>query len=304
MLESDTQTKKITKMKYLLILILVATIFTSCSSNKEKAFQHFTTASQFFETSDYGNASKEIELAINLDSKNNDFKILKSKIKCKAKKIDEAISLLKNILPDKFKVDTVNYLIGQYYFIQSSYFATEKIDENKQKELLENAILFSDNAISANIQYFDAYIIKQRSLHNLEKYDDALITLNTAIDLFPDSAQLICYRGVEKKYLGDKLGAKNDLNKSIQENKLDSMDLSSAYRFRGYIFSDEGNIDDAINDMTSAINFDPTNEYLFVSRGNFYKKKGMKEKACEDYRKAADLGFVAIYETIKDYCSQ
>ena len=78
--------------------------------------------------------------------------------------------------------------------------------------------------------------------------------------------------------------------------------MASAYRFRGILHLKKGKPDEAINDLTDALEYNPKNEYALVTRAECYKQKGLKDKACEDYRKAADLGFLSIYETIKVYC--
>jgi len=153
------------------------------------------------------------------------------------------------------------------------------------------------------MQYFYAHVAKQEVLHNLNRYDEALVVLNNAINLFPDNILLICNRGVEKIYLGDLTGAMTDLNKSIQSNKLDLFGFASAYRFRGNLYLKKGNADEAIKDLTSSLKYNPKDETVLVIRAECYKEKGLKDKACEDYRKAADLGFVSIYKTIKEYCT-
>lgn len=78
--------------------------------------------------------------------------------------------------------------------------------------------------------------------------------------------------------------------------------MATSLRFRGYIYSEKGSIDKAIEDLTLAINFNPTDFYAYAARGNFYSDKGLKDKSCEDYRKAADLGLITIYDIIKENC--
>ncbi len=152
------------------------------------------------------------------------------------------------------------------------------------------------------MQYCDAYIAKQKTLHNLNRNREALVVLNTAIKIFPNNMLLISNRGIEKLSLGDFNGAMSDLNKSIQSNELDSMDCSDAYRFRGHLHQQKSDNEIAIRDFTNAINQNPKQDLAFLSRAKCYQEMGLRDKACEDFRKAADLGYIGLYQTIQEYC--
>jgi tetratricopeptide (TPR) repeat protein len=289
-------------MKNYIILTIATMLLFSCSTDKKKAIEHYIKAKKLYKNDDIKNASSEIDLAIKLDSSNLDFQIIKAKIITETDNYELAIKILKSLSSKSFKLDTVNFNIGSCYFSYGNYFSMKQNDEEKANDSYEKALNYYNNAININTQYFDAYVEKQKVLHNLNRYDEALVVLNTAINLFPDSTSLICNRGVEKMCLGDLTGAMTDLDKSIQINKLDSLDFASAYRFRGHLFLIKGKPDQAINDLTNALKYNPKEQYALVTRAECYKEKGLKDKACEDYRKAADLGFVSIYERIKEYC--
>lgn len=285
-------------------LIILTSLLFSCTSDKDKAKIELSKADKFYQNKDYGNASKEIDSAFMLDSANYDILILKAKIKAGSNLNEEAIQLLKNILPKNFKTDTVYFLIGDSYFNIGYYFIAKKKDSEKATDAFQNSIKYYDSSISKNTQYFASYLGKQRALHNLGRYDEALIVLNTAISFFPDSISLIFNRGVEKSYLGDNIEAMIDINKSIQSNRLDSNDLGIAYRFRGNIYLVKDSLEKAIEDISISISYNPTDEIAYLERAEAYRAKGLKDKACEDYRKSADLGLVSVYEKIKEYCGQ
>jgi tetratricopeptide (TPR) repeat protein len=289
-------------MKKHIILTIATMLLFSCSTDKKKAIEHYIKAKELYNNDAIKNASSEIDLAIRLDSSNLDFQITKAKIITKTDNHELAIKILKGVSSKNFKLDTVDFNIGNSYFSYGNYFLMKQNNEEKANDSYEKALKYYNSAINNNMQYFEAYNNKQKVLHNLNRYNEALIVSNTAINLFPDSISLICDRGVEKMSLGDLKGAMADLTKSIQSNKLDSVDFASAYRYRGSLYLKKGNPDEAINDLTNALKYNPKDEFALVTRAECYKQKGLKDKACEDYRKAADLGFVSIYETIKEYC--
>lgn len=289
-------------MKQLTVFTFIIFLIASCTTDNNRAVEHFKKAKELFEKDNIKDASSEIETAISIDSKNLDFQIFKAKIIEKTNNYEQAILILKKLLDRSYKLDTVNFEIGSCYFDYGNS-SMKQNDEKKAKDCYEKSLTFYNQAINFNTEYFNAYKEKQQVLHNLNRYDEALIVLNTAINLYPDSIYLILGRGVEKLYLGDLTGAMFDLNKSIQSNKLDSIDMANAYRFRANLYLEKEKTDQAIIDLTDALKFNPKDEYALVIRAECYRKLGLKDKACEDYRKAADLGFISIYKTIKEYCN-
>lgn len=289
-------------MKKYIIISLVVTLLFSCTTDRKKAYEHYLKAKELVKQGDITNAFSEIDNAIALDSINLDFQIVKAQINYEADNYEEAISILKGLLSKNFKADTVNYNIGTYYFGYGNHFSRQN-ERVKANEAFEKAIIYYNYTINYNIQYYLAYIGKQSALHNLKRYDEALVVLNTAINLFPDEIILIRNRGIEKTLLGDLKGALADLNQAIESDKLDSTEIATAYRFRGILYIEKDNFDQAIIDYTRAIEYNPKNELALYNRAQCYQEKGLKDKACEDFRKAAELGFVSAYQTIKEYCN-
>lgn len=286
-----------------LIAILIV-ILGSCDNDDQRANQHFLNATAYFEKKDFLTALIEVDSALNFDSTNCDILILKAKIKSKTNNDQVAIKILKSVLHRSCKIDTVNYLIGLSYFNLGSFYVLQKKDVGEQHAAFENSVAYFDFAIEKNPKFLLAYVNKQNALHNLGRFDDALIAIELTIRLFKGVTSLVSKRGVEKYFLGDNVGAMNDLNASIQSKELDSIDLAVAYRFRGEIFFSEGRVNEAISDLTSAIYLNPKDLSAYSVRAKLYRSKELKEKACEDYRKAAELGYVSIYEIIEEYCGK
>jgi tetratricopeptide (TPR) repeat protein len=290
-------------IKYFITISILALFISSCTTNKQKALKHSDKAKELYLKGDLKTAFDEIDTAIKIDNTNLDFLIIKSDFFAFADNYEPAIDILNTISKKNFKLDTVNFKLGTCYFGYGNFFSVNKNNEVKAEEAYKKALVYYNKAIGFNMHYYNAYLEKQHVFHNLNQYNEAISIVNTAINLFPDSLTLIFNRGVEKIYLGDFTGALIDLNTAIESNKLDSEDVSTAYRFRGNLYFEQRNIDKAIIDLNTALSFNPKDEFALAKRGNCYREKGLKEKACEDFRKAADLGLISEYEIIKEYCN-
>jgi tetratricopeptide (TPR) repeat protein len=275
----------------------------ACNSDIKKAKEHYLKAEKYYTTKDYANASLEIDKSINLDASNYEYLIYSAKIKRQLNKNDEAIDLLKTVISKNYKKDSTNYEIGKCYFAKSVNFSNEGESESKQNESLEKALDFYDLTLKENIRFYDAYIEKYKVMHNLQRYEEAIVIVNQAYSVFPDSINLVLFRGVAKGTLGDHYEEMKDLNKAISSKKLDSSNTSTAYRFRGLAFKEKDELKLALEDFTNAINYSKENAYPYKDRGDLYLKMKLNDSACKDYRKAAELGFVKLYEIIKENCN-
>ncbi len=285
-----------------IILSLLVLLVSSCNFDQKEAKKHFEKSESYYKKKDWNNATIEIDSAIKLDSTNLESFYLKSKILVKSKQNDEAIQTLEFLLNKNYKLDSINFTIALCYFEKASYYHSEEFNTFKKEEALKKSLVFLDDAIKINRSYFEAHELKHQALFNLGSFEKAIIVLNNALNIFPNNMTLIFMRGVVKEKLGDVTGAIIDLNTSINSNKLDSNDISTAYRFRGLIYSNIDSLQNGIDDCTKSIEFDADSKLAYFSRGHCYRLYGQMEKACEDYRKSADLGYVPAYDLIKQYC--
>lgn len=277
-------------------------LFLSCNFKSDEAKVFYQNAKEFFETEDYANASIEIDKAIELDSTNLDFYILSADIRRLMDDEDIAIELLKIPQIKNFKLDTVNYKIGKCYFSKSVNLNYKGASNSEQNDNLKKSIDYYTNALNENIKYYDAYVEKYKALHNLEKYEEAIVLINKAYSVFPDSLNLILYRGVAKGTLGDTSEEINDLNQVINSKSLDSTEMSTAYRWRGLAHKKKGDYELALEDLTKSINWNNDNSFPYKDRADLYLQMKKTDSACKDYRKAVNLGLVKLYEVISENC--
>jgi len=260
-----------------LILILSQLLMSSCSINKKRANDLYIKAKEFSEKQDYNKAILFVDSAIAIDTSNLEYIMLKSSLLRNSNNYNDAINILMQLKNRRFKEDTVNYKIG-LCFNNIAYDALLEDSIENSTEAFNKAMLYIDDAIKINIRYYDAYILKAKLLYNLHNYYESIKTINKTMILFPNDFTLILIRGVAKITLGDLNGAFTDLNNAIESKQLDSSQLAEAYRFIGNIHSERKNIDESINYYTLSLNYDSTSLGAFISRGNAFEEKGLKEK--------------------------
>ncbi len=74
-------------------------------------------------------------------------------------------------------------------------------------------------------------------------------------------------------------------NAPVKQRQNPSIDYFS----RGMSYLKNGEVEDAVSDLSKAIKLNPENAVAFFARGNAYRKKGYDEKAISDYSKALQL---------------
>ena len=302
-----TSTRKFQKVnvkfrKFVSFSMLISIFVWGCDSKKEKAQHYINSANMYYAEKNFLAAEKAIDSAFLLDPLNLEIKFVQSKIYDGLDQYEKSIPILRSLEKQNYKLDSVYYFLAGGYFTKGLFYTYKKADPQTEKESLETSLRYFQLSIASNSRYFLSYRGKWMVLHNLKRYDEALITVNEALVLFPDSLDLIYSRGIEKIYLGDNWGALLDLNESINNAKLDSTDLAVAYRFRGNIYFDEDSFDLALADLSQAILQNPKDELAYLTRAEIFKQKGLKEEACADFRKSAELGYVAVYKEMNGYC--
>jgi hypothetical protein len=278
-----------------IIPIVVASILISCNSATREAQKHFENAQENYQLRELGKADKEIELALKLNSSKIEFKVLSATIKSESNRYDMAIEILNELLDSGYVESEVTYKLALAYFASSSV-------EDDSDFRLKKSIDFANNTIDLDIDYLPAYKLKLKSLHNLKLYSESIEVIGDALQLYPDNMQLIAFRGVEKYQLGDYSGAKRDFNKALMSSDLDSLDISTFYRFKALMSQEEKKTDSSMYYVEKSILYNPQNGYAYGIRASFLKNNGLIEEACEDYRKAADLGHIEFYKEIKELC--
>jgi tetratricopeptide (TPR) repeat protein len=147
---------------------------------------------------------------------------------------------------------------------------------------------------------FETHELKYRVLHNLKKYDDAIILLNKMKSVFNDSLDKInFYKGVEKYSLSDIKGAIADLTLAINNDKLSKKQFGFGLQISRFIFFCGIKIKESLKDFNMSLNLDD-DRLTHYGRAITYSQLNLKDSACADLRKAGDMGFWQLLKKLKN----
>ncbi len=204
------------------------------------------------------------------------------------KRVGNAISVTKKLL----ELSTIN---------EAQTYLESGINNSNSTKYIE-AIEDYTKAISINSKFAKAYCNRGFAKHKLKKFTEAIEDYSKGIELNPGEYVFHFYylRGVAKKDLHNYSEAIKDFSKSIEINPK----YANAYNDRGNSYNSLDNISEAIKDYSKTIELNPKyyNGAAYYNRGNAKQKIGDKS-ACEDWRKAKDLGTTFAEEKLKKYCS-
>ena len=136
-------------------------------------------------------------------------------------------------------------------------------------------------------------LVKQgKLLMSRNKVDAAIKSYTRAVELSPNYAEAYVERGVARRAQGDLAGAIEDYEKaasidakSIQGNRF----VAEAYSNRGYIKLNALNVDNAIQDFTTAIKINPDEPDHYYKRGLARLINEELGQALEDLNKALSI---------------
>ena len=100
-------------------------------------------------------------------------------------------------------------------------------------------------------------------------------------------------------WLGKAIEAKSDFDVYLQQNPNDA---SAFINRAGTRFPDD--MEGVVSDCTKTIELEPENKNAWFLRGLAYWEMGFKEKACNDFSRAIDLGFSILRIAEDQRCSE
>ncbi|THU38046.1 tetratricopeptide repeat protein [Niastella caeni] len=260
--------------KYLLSSFVICSFSSLCYSQN------------YYEEANKAFSSFEFNKAVELFSKSieNKEELAKSYLFRGAAKIflrqtDEALKDLdqsKQLDPSNVILD---YYYGKLYYLKRDaklaieYFNkviskapdaaaySERAEAKFQLKDFKGCITDQDAAIIMDSTREYSYALRGFAKVKLKKYEEAVIDLNTSLRLKPNK---------------------------------------NAYTWRGIVWSFTNKHENAIDDYSKALAFDPKNAEVYCYRGIAYSYAGKKAEACADLKKSYELGFADAEVFIKN----
>ncbi|MDX2105218.1 MAG: hypothetical protein SFY67_02350 [Candidatus Melainabacteria bacterium] len=203
-------------------------------------------------------------------------------------------------------------------FCYSSAIAEDKLTPSSDPEKFKAKLEELDKTIKESPSSLD-YAAKANLYVIWHKPVEALDAINKAIEMDPDDAGYYAYRGLINLKLSNNDKAILDIQKAhsmgrknwktlgylsflqIQKNNFAEAKMNAlsslkqnpknylALFVKGYLENRDGNYDQAINDLSTAIQIRPDVPDFFVERAKSWKYLGQSIKANEDLTKAKKL---------------
>lgn len=165
-------------------------------------------------------------------------------------------------------------------------------------EMYSEALDDYNQVIIMQPEYYQAYSNRGNLFMKMNNISAAFDDYNMAIRLTPDIAGHYFNRAVAFDVTGDIQKAIEDYHSCL---RLDPQ-FTDAYLNLSIDYLIEGNYQNAMDYINDAIELDKESGKLFMIRGEINSNLGLREKACEDYRKAAGFGFDEAVIEISKHC--
>jgi tetratricopeptide (TPR) repeat protein len=137
---------------------------------------------------------------------------------------------------------------------------------------------------------YEAYRCKAGALKELQQYEPALASLNTAIALNDQNPADWLTQGELKYALGEYQGAVESLNKAIELRKLQNLSPSTLmYNNRGFVRLELKQYELALQDVETALKIDPNYVPAWNNKGLILETMEQNEASLQAYDRATEL---------------
>lgn len=282
-----------------LILLLTLFIF-SCDSHKKQAEITFNKGLQMFNASKLDSSIILFQEAIKLDTSLSKARYYLSESYRRNKNYDAAISTLNSIKNKSIPIDSIYALYVKIY--------SNKDDYEKSIDYAKKVISLKPNSAEGHKElgrvYYNKASVAINSTESLELYKKALEQAIISIKINPNNNESMLLRGIIRLGIKDYSGALKDLNLVLMKEKKDKKILSSAYRFVGLVLKNQKKYTESLTYFDKAVKIKPDEGIFYFNRAFIKIALNMNNEACDDFRKAMELGETYAVDYIQFYCNK
>ncbi len=277
--------------------IFIITIY-GCNSSKSESLKQLREGKKHYQIKNYDSSITFLTKALVLDSLNSGAYYFFGKINYEINNYSEGLKYLSLARKHALRSDSLAFLRLKILSAMGNY---------------DEFIQYNNELISKNPSNYKLYFNKARALHNksysvetnsakVDLLKEAFENINISIGLNNTDNEIFVLRGVIRYALSDNYGALDDLNTAIKQEKQDSSIISIAYRYKGLTQVHLNNFTNAESLLDSAILYEKGIAVLYYNRGNVRIRLNKINLACDDYRKALELGENEAIDRIRENC--
>jgi tetratricopeptide (TPR) repeat protein len=292
-------------MKPLFKALAISLLFVSlCASTyAQKAKTYYKTAHEFLESKNYDDALTQFSKALEIEPDYIDAYMARGQIYEFKGELEKAKTDYERALTFETKSEELYYLAANINYKMAEY--PESINKINQ-------------ALTQNSKFLQAVQLQVKVYVALERYNDALLSANKALNLRYNAYNLYV-RGTIYNLLNDNEAAEKDFDSAIKKNKSFQeayialaqlsmkmfktdqalMNINQAIEIdakntEAYLVRSKINIEslkyaEAINDISKNIILEPENIEWYLVRGNYYLDYAQYQNAINDFNKAVSI---------------
>lgn len=269
-------------MKYfftLLFITLIGSTFLQAQTDKNRE-----SAKLLLEKGEVAEAKKQMEEALNLAPEIAENQYMMGRVMMAMQSSQDALSFFKAADSLKLKSAELSLYTGIAYFLTG----------NNKKAIESFTAGIALNQHDYLLPYNRALVYVEE-----DRYDAAMVDLNSTIELKPDFAEAYLTRG-KVSFEDEKFKfCIKDCEKALELNP----NLADAYYYLALAHGGNGDDKNAILEFDKAIELNPSHDRALNHRGSAKYLSGNKKGACRDWQKAKELGNDEAEANYESYCT-
>ncbi len=244
----------------------------------------------YLEDEKYEKAYQQLEIVVGADPENLNAKVKMALILIETKDYGKAVTRLKEILAQAPDSDKIRFFLGAVYeevkdykaaveqfkllAPNSSYYVEAVIHASylyKLQNDYDNAIVTIEKALDIRPDAAQFYPLYASYLDDTKQYEKAVRMLQSAVVKFPTNDQLYFFLGSLQDKAGNRQETLLSMKKTIELNP----DHVQALNYLAYTYADMSeNLDEAYQYAKKALSLKPEDAYIQDTVGWVYYKKG------------------------------
>lgn len=171
--------------------------------------------------------------------------------------------------------------------------AYKEKDENKKKAMLEQALVYLDQAIKVHPTYKNAYLLIGNANYYMQAYEKAITAYGNALKIDPDFKDAYANQAIALRDAGKYAGEKeNDLQKAetyLAKSYQMTPNDGETLRLLGVLNGMKGNHSEAIKYFGKVLELDKNNAGAYLNLSTAYRNSGDANNAEIYLKKAVEL---------------